>query len=102
MRTWTTRTSGTVTDPAFEVDFVDDETEKGNPQTWPLWYKCLIIGVLSYSTTAVVLFSTSYTSAIPGIQKSFGISDGEGILGVTTYLLGRKRMTRWVVPSPHC
>lgn len=86
MRTWTTRTSGTVTDPAYEIDFADGE--QGNPQNWPLWYKGLILIVMSYATTAVVLFSTSYTSAIPGMQKSFGISNSEGILGVTTYLIG--------------
>jgi hypothetical protein len=86
MRTWTTRTSGTLTDPAYEIDFADGE--QGNPQNWPLWYKGLILAILSYSTTAVVLFSTSYTSAIPGMQESFGISDSEGILGVTTYLIG--------------
>jgi multidrug resistance protein len=86
MRTWTTRTSGTATDPAFEIDFA--EGEQGNPQNWPLWYKAIILLIMSYATTAVVLFSTSYTSAIPGIQKSFGISNSEGILGVTTYLIG--------------
>lgn len=86
MRTWTTRTSGTATDPAYEIDFA--EGEYGNPQNWSLFHKGLILLVLSYSTTAVVLFSTSYTSAIPGMEKSFGISDSEGILGVTTYLLG--------------
>ena len=85
-RTWTSRTSGTLTDPAYEVDFEDEEL--GNPQNWPLWYKGIVLGVMSYSTTSVVLFSTSYTSAIPGMMKAFGISDNEGILGVTTYLLG--------------
>lgn len=85
-RTWTSRTSGTLTDPAYEIDFADDE--QGNPQNWPLWYKGVILAVMSYSTTSVVLFSTSYTSAIPGMIKAFGISDSEGILGVTTYLLG--------------
>jgi multidrug resistance protein len=85
-RTWTSRTSGTLTDPAYEIDFEDEEP--GNPQNWPLWYKGIVLGVMSYSTTSVVLFSTSYTSAIPGMIKAFGISDNEGILGVTTYLIG--------------
>ena len=85
-RTWTSRTSGTLTDPAFEIDFADGE--EGNPQNWPLWYKAITVGVMSYSTTAVVLFSTSYTSAIPGMIEAFGISNSEGILGVTTYLIG--------------
>lgn len=85
-RTQTGRSTGTITDPAFEIDFEDDE--QGNPQNWPLWYKGVILGVMSYSTTTVVLFSTSYTSAIPGMMQAWGISDNEGILGVTTYLCG--------------
>ncbi|KAF2485070.1 major facilitator superfamily domain-containing protein [Neohortaea acidophila] len=72
-------------DAQYEVDF---EWEEDNPLNWPTWYKTLIIFVMSYSTTCVVLTSTSFTSAIPGLEKSFGISDAEGILGVTTYLLG--------------
>jgi len=82
----TASTTGTTTDPAFEVDFVDGEGK--NPQNWPLWYKGVILAVMSYGTTCVVLYSTSYTSAIPGMQSAFHISDTVGILGVTTYLLG--------------
>ena len=80
--------SSTITnsDPAFEIDFEEDAQD--NPQDWPLWYKGIILAVMSYSTTAVVLFSTSYTSAIPGLESAFGISDSVGILGVTTYLIG--------------
>jgi MFS family permease len=55
---------------------------------WTLWYKGFIIAVMSYATTAVVLYSTSYTSAIPGLVDEWGISRNTGILGVTTYLLG--------------
>lgn len=43
---------------------------------------------MSYGTTCVVLYSTSYTSAIPGLIDAFGISNNTGILGVTTYLIG--------------
>ena len=87
-RTRTNKSTATnaTTDPAFEVDFEEDE--KGNPMTWPLWYKGVIIAVMSYATTAVVLYSTSYTSAIPGLIDDWGISRNTGILGVTTYLLG--------------
>ncbi|KAK4539207.1 hypothetical protein LTR36_000890 [Oleoguttula mirabilis] len=73
-------------DPAFEVDFADGE--QANPQNWPTWYKGMILFAMSYGTTCVVLYSTSYTSAIPGLEASFGISDNVGILGVTTYLFG--------------
>lgn len=72
--------------PGFEVDFEDGDG--ANPQNWSLLYKGLILFVMSYGTTCVVLYSTSYTSAIPGMQATFGISNNEGILGVTTYLIG--------------
>ena len=78
-RTWTGRSTATLTDPAFEIDF--EEGESGNPQNWSLWYKGLVLLAMSYSTTAVVLYSTSYTSAIPGMMDEFGISDGVGNLG---------------------
>ena len=80
----TTNTGGA--DPAFEVDFTDGDPD--DPQQWPLWRKGLLLFIMSYGTTCVVLYSTSYTSAIPGIEAAFGISDTEGVLGVTTYLLG--------------
>lgn len=84
-RTQTNRSTLT-TDPAFEIDFADGE--QANPQNWPVWYKGLILFVMSYGTTCVVLYSTSYTSAIPGMQRAFNATQTEGILGVTTYLLG--------------
>ncbi|KAI7698942.1 hypothetical protein KC353_g16703, partial [Hortaea werneckii] len=79
-------TTAMTTDPAYEVDF--DAGDTADPQNWPLWYKGLILFVMSYGTTCVVLYSTSYTSAIPGMERSFGATQTEGILGVTTYLLG--------------
>lgn len=87
-RTWTQNTAGTTgtSDLAFEVDWEDGD--KNDPQQWPLWYKGVVIVIFSYATTCTVLYSTSYTSAIPGMIAEFGISESEGILGVTTYLLG--------------
>ncbi|CAK3743053.1 related to MFS multidrug transporter [Lecanosticta acicola] len=87
-RTWTRDTAGTsgTHDPEFEVDFGEDD--KSNPQDWSLWYKGIVIMIFSYATTCTVLYSTSYTSAIPGMTREFGIGENEGILGVTTYLLG--------------
>ncbi|KAK5112729.1 hypothetical protein LTR62_003827 [Meristemomyces frigidus] len=85
-RTWTQGTSGTANDPDFEVDFVENDPD--DPQQWSLWYKSLILFIMSYGTTCVVLYSTSYTSAIPGLQSAFGISDLLGVVGVTTYLFG--------------
>ena len=44
-------TTGT-TDPAFDIDWEDqDDTE--NPRNWPLWYKGLTIGFISWSTLVV-------------------------------------------------
>lgn len=87
-RRQTNRSTATnaTSDPRFEVDFTDDDKE--SPMQWPMWKKCLIIGLMSYATTCTVMYSTSYTSAIPGLEAEFGISDSTGILGVTTYLIG--------------
>ena len=87
-RTWTQGTAGTTgtQDGAYEVDFEVDE--KSNPQNWTLLRKGLVILTMSFATTTTVLYSTSYTSAIPGMVAEFGLTESEGILGVTTYLLG--------------
>ena len=37
------------TDPDFEVDW-DDENDPMNPRNWPMWYKGLTIGFISWST----------------------------------------------------
>lgn len=84
-KTVTTGTTGTQ-DLACEVDF--EEGDKTNPQNWSLLFRGCVIAIFSYATTCVVLYSTSYTSAIPGMLEEFGVSENTGILGVTTYLLG--------------
>ena len=80
--------ANTVTqDPAFEVDFEDDDP--ANPKNWSWPYRGFILFTLSYSTMTVVLYSTSYTSGIPGMMKTFGISDETVVvLGITTYMVG--------------
>lgn len=53
-------TTGT-TDPNFEVDW-EDEKDPANPRNWPLAYKAMVIGFLSWNTWVVsvrVLFVTS-------------------------------------------
>ena len=40
-------TTGT-TDPNYEVDWDDEDIM--NPRNWPLWYKSLTIGFMSWST----------------------------------------------------
>lgn len=73
--------------PSFEVDFGDNDPD--DPRSWPLWYRGIIIGCVSYATWTVVLYSTSYTSSMPGMMKEFNVSsEPVATLGVTTYLLG--------------
>jgi hypothetical protein len=73
--------------PSFEVDFGAEELD--DPKNWPMWYKGLTIGAISYSTWTVVLYSTSYTTSMPGLMKDFHVtSEPVATLGVTVYLLG--------------
>lgn len=73
--------------PDFEIDFDEDDPE--NPRNWPLWYRSCVIGIISFSTWAVVLYSTSYTSAMPGMMHEFGITNEPlTTMGITFYLLG--------------
>jgi hypothetical protein len=72
--------------PDFEVIFEENDPE--NPKNWPKWYKGWCLFVVSYSTWLVVLYSTSYTSATPGLIEEFGSNVTYVTLGMTTYLLG--------------
>tara|TARA_R110002003_G_scaffold1815_3_gene23533 strand:+ start:752 stop:2536 length:1785 start_codon:yes stop_codon:yes gene_type:complete len=82
----TTVTTNATQDPRFEIDF-DDDGE--NPQDWPMLKKAMVIFFMSYSTLVVVMYSTSYTSGIPGMMRTFGIeSKTLVVLGITTYLCG--------------
>jgi multidrug resistance protein len=84
--TLTTVTTNATHDPRFEVDF---EENGENPQDWPMAKKALVIFFMSFSTLVVVMYSTSYTSGIPGMMRTFGIeSKTLVILGITTYLCG--------------
>jgi MFS transporter len=80
---------GTVqtSDPRFEVDF--DPDDPGNPKLWRLWKTGFILFCVSFSTLTVVLYSTAYTQAIPGMTKALHISSEIlSVLGITTYLMG--------------
>ncbi|MCJ1397241.1 hypothetical protein MMC11_000433 [Xylographa trunciseda] len=80
------RTTAT-TDPDFEVDWEDDDPE--NPRNWPVWYKGIVLGFISWSTWVVVVYSTSYTTGLAEMQADFNISSEPVVtLGVTTYLIG--------------
>lgn len=72
--------------PNYEVYWEDGDPE--NPRLWPLWYKGVSVVTMSLGATVVSLFSTLYTSGIPGLEDEFHISKIVGLLGVFTYLLG--------------
>jgi hypothetical protein len=72
--------------PSFEVDF--EENDSGNPKNWTKWKRGVTFFVITASNLVVLLYSTSYTATIPGIQKEFDTSRTTAILGLTTYLLG--------------
>ncbi|KAJ4405433.1 hypothetical protein N0V82_010319 [Gnomoniopsis sp. IMI 355080] len=92
MRTGATGATTTSTwsrPPDFEVTFDDDKPDPLNPKDWPTWYRMYVIFVVSYSTWVIVLYSTSYTAAIPGLMATFHEgSEVIATLGVTTYLMG--------------
>jgi hypothetical protein len=72
---------------AFEVDFTPDDPE--DPHNWPLWYRGMVLGFVSFATWTTVLYSTSYTSSMPGMMKEFNEpSETIATLGVTTYMIG--------------
>jgi hypothetical protein len=73
--------------PDFEIDFEPDDSD--NPKCWPVWYRGIVIVTISFSTWVVVLYSTSYTAAMPGMMREWGI-DNEPLttMGITFYLLG--------------
>ncbi|KAI9889785.1 MAG: hypothetical protein M1814_004987 [Vezdaea aestivalis] len=75
-------------DPDFEVDWESDD-DQSNPRNWPIWYRGVLIGFVSFATLIVVLYSTSYTSGMPGLKQEYSIEADEVVtIGVTTYLVG--------------
>lgn len=71
--------------PDFEVDW-DDDNDTMNPRNWPIWYKGMTIGFISWSTWCVVVYSTSYTTGLAQMGKDFHISSEPVVtLGVTSY-----------------
>jgi multidrug resistance protein len=86
-----------VQNPAeYEVYWESADAE--NPRTWPLWYKGLTVTAMSLGATVISLFSTLYTSGIPGLQEDFHVSKIIALLGVTTYLLGMAVGSLFVAP----
>lgn len=91
VRSTATAATGTSTwsrPPEYEVTF-DSPADAQDPRQWPFWYRMWTIFCVSYSTWVVVLYSTSYTAAIPGLQAAFAEESSTVVtLGVTTFLLG--------------
>lgn len=85
-RTGTSVNSTASRPPDFEIIFEENDPE--NPKNWPLWYRIWCLITVSYSTWLVVLYSTSYTSATPGLIEEFDSNVTYVTLGMTTYLLG--------------
>lgn len=80
-------TSASWLDPSYQVDFADGD--KSNPKNWSLWYRCLIIFSNGFATWVVILYSTCYTSGVPGMIAEFEIKNRlSATAGVTTYLVG--------------
>lgn len=74
-------------DPAFEIDWQDNDPE--NPRNWSVWYRGFIIFAISFGTLVVILYSTTYTTGISQMQHEFHIAQEPIVtLGVTTYLIG--------------
>lgn len=73
--------------PDFEVDW-DGEDDPTNPLNWPLWYKGLTVGFMSWCTCVVVVYSTSYTTGISQMMTELNVSEPIATLGITTYLVG--------------
>jgi MFS family permease len=72
---------------SFEVDFETNDPD--DPRNWPLWYRGLLMFTVSFATWTVILYSTSYTSGMPGMMKEFHEgSETVATLGVTVYLVG--------------
>ncbi|OJJ36315.1 hypothetical protein ASPWEDRAFT_86037, partial [Aspergillus wentii DTO 134E9] len=82
--------------PDYEVYW--DVNDAQNPRSWPTWYKGLAVTAMSVGATVVSLFSTLYTSGIPGIEEEFQVSKLIALLGVTTYLLGMATGSLFVAP----
>jgi hypothetical protein len=51
MRTRTATSIGTqgTSSPEFEIDWDGDEDPE-NPRNWPVWYKSIVVALISFST----------------------------------------------------
>ncbi|KAG7063385.1 Vegetative incompatibility protein HET-E-1 [Colletotrichum scovillei] len=82
--------------PEFEVKWESGDAQ--DPRSWPTWYKAFTVTTVSLGATVVSLFSTLYTSGIPGLQAEFHVSKLVALLGLTTYLFGMAAGSLIVAP----
>lgn len=76
-----------VTQPSeFQVMFETDDPE--NPKNWSTWYRGWTMATVAFSAWVVVLYSTSYTSSVPGLMIELGASKTVSTAGMATYLFG--------------
>lgn len=71
----------------FEVSF--EVGDPNNPKEWSSWRRAWALFCISFSCFIVSLYSTIYTSSIPGVSKAFDLHlPVVPTLGITTYLIG--------------
>ncbi|KAL3480340.1 major facilitator superfamily domain-containing protein [Aspergillus californicus] len=68
-----------------EFEGPDDTT---NPQNWPAKKKFYIFVLVSIATMIVALTSSIFSTVIPTLMVTYGISQEVGTLGVSLYVLG--------------
>ncbi|KAF5862081.1 hypothetical protein ETB97_012146 [Aspergillus alliaceus] len=65
------------------------KTNTTNPKEWSSWRRAWVLFYIAFSSFIVSLYSTIYTSSIPGVSKAFDIHPPViPTLGITTYLIG--------------
>lgn len=79
--------SGIHDETHFEVQFRAGDPI--NPKEWSSWRRAWALFCIAFSSFVVSLYSTIYTSSIPGVSKAFDIHVPViPTLGITTYLIG--------------
>ncbi|ORY73242.1 putative caffeine resistance protein [Leucosporidium creatinivorum] len=70
----------------FLVEF--DENDPDNPRNWPKWQRNFVAALVCFLTFSVYVGSAIYTSSIPDIMVTFGVSQVVATLGLTLFILG--------------
>jgi MFS transporter, DHA1 family, multidrug resistance protein len=62
--------------------------DPANPQNWNSWYKAFVVFQISIYTFGVYACSAIYTPAQPEVMQRFGLTQSEGSLLLSIYVLG--------------